>query len=227
MAAAIKVGGKNRYHVHRILMPDGSEFEFKEKTEPTSAGVPTTKGSKGSAVSPVSDSSIPENSENSKKQFSLPGETSVYDYINEHGTEFADAPPVRDYERTKQRVKNQTCDELAAQVNKFSRDKRFTHGKVLDKTSVKVAMNDMVRTLMTYSESYTTDGKLRKINLKLVNMATENAAVVYKAIKEGDYAEASIVAYETARGIVENIELVNDAAFRGYKKLCDYLRPHL
>lgn len=77
MAAAIKVGGKNRYHVHRILMPDGSEFEFKEKTEPTSAGVPTTKGSKGSAVSPVSDSSIPENSENSNKQFSLREDTDI------------------------------------------------------------------------------------------------------------------------------------------------------
>lgn len=70
MAAAIKVGGKNRYHVHRILMPDGSEFEFKEKTEPIGAGVPTTSGSKGSAVSSVSNS-ISENSENSKKQFSL------------------------------------------------------------------------------------------------------------------------------------------------------------
>lgn len=160
-------------------------------------------------------------------KYSFPDESSVYDYVNEHGTEFADAPPVRDYERTKQRVKNQTYDELAAQVEKLSRDKRLTHGKVLDKNSIKEEMNDLVRTLMTYSESYTTDGKLRKINLKLVNMATENAAVVYKAIKEGDYAEASIVAYETARGIVENIELVNDAAFRGYKKLCDYLRPHL
>ena len=28
MAAAVKTGGKNRYHVHRILMPDGSEFCF-------------------------------------------------------------------------------------------------------------------------------------------------------------------------------------------------------
>lgn len=35
-------------------MPDGSEFEFKEKTEPIGAGVPTENGSKGSAVSSVS-----------------------------------------------------------------------------------------------------------------------------------------------------------------------------
>ena len=85
-------------------------------------------------------------------------------------------------------------------------------------------MNNLLRTLMTYSESYTPDGGLRKTNLNLVNMATENAAVIYKAIKDGDYTEASTVAYETAREIVENLELVNDSAFMEYKSLRDFLR---
>ena len=29
MAAAVKAGGKNRYHIHRSIMPDGSEFQYK------------------------------------------------------------------------------------------------------------------------------------------------------------------------------------------------------
>ena len=71
MAAAVKVGGKNRYHVHRILMPDGSEFEFKEKTEPIGAGVPTENGSKGSAVSSVFNNSISQDGKNDNGKFSL------------------------------------------------------------------------------------------------------------------------------------------------------------
>ncbi len=72
MAAAVKVGGKNRYHVHRILMPDGSEFVFKEKTEPISAGVPAQKNSKGSAIGSASNNNITDNSEKNKGQMSLP-----------------------------------------------------------------------------------------------------------------------------------------------------------
>lgn len=54
-----------------ILMPDGSEFEFKEKTEPTGAGVPAQKSSKGSAISSVVNNSISRDNKNDKKQFSL------------------------------------------------------------------------------------------------------------------------------------------------------------
>lgn len=84
--------------------------------------------------------SIRNNSEKSNEKYSLPDESSVYDYVNENETEFIDVPPVRDYERKKQRVRNQTYDELVAQVEKLSRDKRLTHGKVLDKASIKEEM---------------------------------------------------------------------------------------
>lgn len=71
MAAAVKVGGKNRYHVHRILMPDGSEFEFNKKTEPIGAGMITVSSKQGSAISSVSDNSINQSSKNDNKKFSL------------------------------------------------------------------------------------------------------------------------------------------------------------
>lgn len=69
MAAVVKVGGKNRYYVHRILMPDGSEFMFKEKTEPISAGVPAQKSSKGSAISPAYNDNIADNSKKTRNNF--------------------------------------------------------------------------------------------------------------------------------------------------------------
>lgn len=157
-------------------------------------------------------------------KYSLPDEASVYDYVDEHETEFANMPSVRDYEAKAQRVKNQTYDELAEQVRKLSLDKRLTHGKILDESSVKEELNELVRLLMTYSESYAVDGSPRKVNSALVNMATQNASVIYKAIKEGDFAAASNVAYETAREIVENLEMVNDSAFVQYKELRSFLK---
>ena len=66
MAAAVKAGGKNRYHIHRILMPDGSEFQYKEKTEPIGAGITVNNG-KGSAISSVSDNSVPNNSKKARR----------------------------------------------------------------------------------------------------------------------------------------------------------------
>ena len=71
MAAVVKVGGKNRYHVHRILMPDGSEFEFNKKTEPIGAGMSAQKSIQGSAISPVSTNSIPQTSQKDNEKFSL------------------------------------------------------------------------------------------------------------------------------------------------------------
>lgn len=33
MAAVVQMTGKNHYHTHRILMPDGSAFEFRQKND--------------------------------------------------------------------------------------------------------------------------------------------------------------------------------------------------
>lgn len=51
-------------------MPDGSEFQYKEKTEPIGAGIAVNNG-KGSAISSVPDNSIPNSSENSNKKSPL------------------------------------------------------------------------------------------------------------------------------------------------------------
>ena len=95
MAAAVKVGGKNRYHVHRILMPDGSEFEFNKKTEPTGAGMTTSKGRQGSAISPVSNKSISEIDKKSNEKYSIK-EDSNDNSLSERQREYFKDSKVRD-----------------------------------------------------------------------------------------------------------------------------------
>lgn len=72
VGAVVKVGGKNKYHVHRILMPDGSEFGFKDnkKTEPTGVGVPIDNDSQRSTISSATNSISAEGTKNNTK-FSL------------------------------------------------------------------------------------------------------------------------------------------------------------
>lgn len=166
-----------------------------------------------------SDNNISQDVGKSNTQYSLPDEDSINNYANEHETEFVDVPPVRDYEKRARSVKVQSIGELQEQVRRLRADKRLTYGRILEKKSVKEQMNELVYTLMSYSE-----GTAKRTNHKLVDMATDNAARIFKAIKTGDYAEASNTAYDTACEIVENLELINDTAFHEYKELRDYLR---
>lgn len=152
-------------------------------------------------------------------QYSFPDEDSINNYANEHETEFVDVPPVRDYEKRAKAVRTQSMSELQEQVRRLSADKRLTYGRILEKKSIKEQMNELVYTLMGYSE-----GTTKRTNHALVDVATDNAARIFKDIKTGDYAAASNTAYDAAREIVENLELVNDSAFHTYKELRDYLR---
>lgn len=95
MAAAVKVGGKNRYHVHRILMPNGSEFEFNKKTEPTGAGMTTSKGRQGSAISSASNNRISEADKKSNEKKSIKEDSNGNSLSNQQREYFKDSK-VRD-----------------------------------------------------------------------------------------------------------------------------------
>lgn len=157
-------------------------------------------------------------------KFSFPDESDVIDYANEHETEFADVPPVRDYEKKQRAVRQQTYGELLMQVEKLKKDKRFTKGKVLDEKSVREEMNRLVVTLMSYSESYTVNGGKRKTNHELVRDGVHAASRIFTAMKNGDYLEAINTAELAAEDIVGRLELVNDRAFHEYRELREYLR---
>ncbi|MFR2564350.1 MAG: peptidoglycan DD-metalloendopeptidase family protein [Anaerovoracaceae bacterium] len=157
-------------------------------------------------------------------KYSLPDESNVLDYINESEGEFYDVPPMRYYEIRQKQVKLQTYDELQKLCEKLKADKKLTRGKVLDKSSVTEQMNDLVRCLMTYSESYSLRGNPRRVKSELVKFAADKASIIFRAIKNGDYTTAMNTAYLAASDIVESLDFVDDANFYEYKELRDYLR---
>lgn len=152
-------------------------------------------------------------------RYSLPDEESIMDYVADRETEFAEVPPVRDYERRARGTKQQTYNELRAQVDKLKADKKLTRGKVLDKKSVKEQINDMVVMLKSYGDP---DGK--KTDHKLVNAETENIAGIFRYMKEGDYAGAVNQAYNSAQDMIDSLHLVDDSMMREYKELRDVMR---
>lgn len=83
LAVVVRETGKNRYDMHRIVMPDGSAFEFVEKANavPTTVGG-ITEGAKPSGVvaptiNTASNSSIPADGENVNRKFQLRGTAEV------------------------------------------------------------------------------------------------------------------------------------------------------
>lgn len=155
---------------------------------------------------------------------SMPDEASVIDYMNEQETEFADLTGFRDYEVKAKQVRQQTYGELVAQVEKLKNDKRFTKGKVLDESSVREEINDMIVTLMSYSESYNSLGVRKKTDHNLVREGVNAAKQIFAAMKKGDVSDVVTKAELAAQQIVENLKLVEDTAYVEYKDLRDYLR---
>ena len=152
-------------------------------------------------------------------KFSLPDEEVVYDYINTHETEFVEVPPVKDYERAARTVQTKSVEELQKQVEILKRDKRLTHGKELDKASIKTEMTELIKVLMSHSE-----GARGVYDRKLVNVGMENANIIYRAFKDGDMASVTNTAYYAAKEIVENLKFIDDTAFIHYKELRDIMK---
>ena len=154
-----------------------------------------------------------------RMKFSLPDEEAVYDYINTHETEFVEVPPVKDYERAARTVQTKSVEELQKQVEILKRDKRLTHGKELDKASIKTEMTELIKLLMSHSE-----GARGVYDRKLVNLGMENANIIYRAFKDGDMASVTNTAYYAAKEIVENLKFIDDTAFIHYKGLRDIMK---
>ena len=72
MAAVVQMTGKNHYHTHRILMPDGSVFEFKQKnsTDSKPAGATPNTDAHATPMDSVHNSSIRSLAANSQEKSS-------------------------------------------------------------------------------------------------------------------------------------------------------------
>ena len=151
-------------------------------------------------------------------RYSLPDSDDVYDYINSNETEFVDVPPVRDYEKERARVKDQSVGELKKQVEKLQAQTKLTHGKVLDPKSIAEEVNMLIKTLLSYKDG------TKKTDHKLIKTVQENAKTIYTDIKNGNIEDAAIRAWDVATDVIENLELINDEAYQEYKELRSYLK---
>ena len=73
MAAVVQLTGKNHYHTHRIIMPDGSAFAFnaEKNTESKPAGALLQKSTHATPIESVSKHSIRHENEKSNTKFSV------------------------------------------------------------------------------------------------------------------------------------------------------------
>ena len=159
----------------------------------------------------------------------IPNEEDAIDYANGDPAlaEFAyDSSP---YAQAGKAVREKSYDELKAKVERLQADKRLTHGRVLDTTSIRKDVENMLRTMASIAEQAGNpvlglEGKMNKANARLVNDIIKNAKHIYKMMKSGREEEAVIAAMNVADDIVERIQVIDDAEYDTYKEMKKYLR---
>ena len=82
MGVVVKLVGKNLYKTHRILMPDGSAFEYNNNAEPTTANGASLTRPHGMHISSASDNIIADSGNDVNKKFSLPSSSLLNYQIN-------------------------------------------------------------------------------------------------------------------------------------------------
>lgn len=89
MAAVVQMTGKNHYHTHRILMPDGSVFEFRQKnsTDSKPAGATPNTDAHATPMDSVHNSSIRSLAANSQEKSSDKVQSSMRDSAGRELTE--------------------------------------------------------------------------------------------------------------------------------------------
>lgn len=143
----------------------------------------------------------------------------VADYIDNNSDEFPESVPIDDEQALEgQERKRDTIAELENRCAELKAEMKLTHGKVLNKRSVKGDFNELVRTLI--SGGY----KSGRTNNDMVNGLVANASTVYRNIKNDNWDEAAEVAYYTARELVDELVIVQDEMFTQYRDLADEMR---
>lgn len=153
-----------------------------------------------------------------KPKYSI-DEDDIAEYIENHSDEFPESVPIGDEQALEgQERKRDTIAELENRCAELKEEMKLSHGKVLNKKSVKGDFNELVRTLI--SGGY----KSGRTNNDMVNGLVANAATVYRNIKEDNWDDAAEVAYYTARELVDELVIVQDEMFRQYRDLAEEMK---
>lgn len=112
VGVVVKQAGKNNFHAHRILMPDGSEFVFEEKnTEPGSGDMLVKNDDQGRPTSSVSNTNVSQD---------LNG---VNNHYTQNGAKYSVSPVVEEVAEAKTMTEVQTEEEDP--LAKFSEEELY------------------------------------------------------------------------------------------------------
>ena len=131
VAAVVQKTGKNKYHAHRVLLPDGSVFVL-EKTdaELSTASMLSIKAQQRLPNNSASSISIPQNPEMSttKSDFSL-------ENVSEEADRSADVANQQASDATKERKGVTTVEDVARDLSRYANVKSGTRKELLRKVS--------------------------------------------------------------------------------------------
>lgn len=145
----------------------------------------------------------------------------IYDYMADHPEEFEQMWTAVQSDSDYVQHKQETLDELRAQVKKLKQNQKKTYGKVLDEKSVRSDFNEMVKAMLQASS----EGRgVKKTDNKLVNQAVENAKTMFKDFAEGNLESMTLTAFNAAEDMVSGLKFINDDTYNYYRDLRDYLK---
>ena len=151
----------------------------------------------------------------------VPTEEEVYDYMASHPEIYEQMWTATETDRNFTEHKQNTMKELKTMVEKLQLNQKKTNGKVLDESSVRSAMNELVKTILQASEQ----GRgVRKTDNAMVNDCVANAKKIFTAYKNDDAELMTITAFNAAESMVDRLRFIDDSLYVYYKDLRGYLK---
>lgn len=157
----------------------------------------------------------------SQKEVPTISEDEVYDYMASHPEIYEQMWTATEADRNFTEHKQNTMKELKTMVEKLQLNQKKTNGKVLDESSVRSAMNELVKTILQASEH----GRgVRRTDNAMVNDCVANAKKIFTAYKNDDAELMTITALNAAESMVDRLRFIDDSLYVYYKDLRDYLK---
>lgn len=130
-----------------------------------------------------------------------------------------DEVPAADAEVEEGRVRMaKSKEEFVRTKNTLWNERWLTEGKVLDVKSVRKSIRNVVMGAMANSD---TKAQYRS---ELVDRTLVAAKSAFWLMKSGKYEEAAMLLWDAAYDMIQDVEFIEDTAFKQYKGLRDYLR---
>lgn len=223
----------NHYYAHRIVLPDGTVFQFsginKDTTQELSRGV-TVSGSLADTTSVVSTDSVRGFDENVNPRYSLKRDAALEkDFASireqleagELTEEQADRLRGEAVDRAAQRTPDfkaleQENAALRKRVERLQRQTKITERPVVREGDISRLANDLLKGYESRADRREIQKQLRALGDFIVQNGSEDAELTWDTAKER--------AMAIANQIVEQASVLNDSTAEDYREIRQYFR---